>query len=310
VRELVSVIMSTYNEEIEWIKKSIDSILLQTYQHFEFIIVIDNPYNDRIKKMIFDYEERDNRIKVILNEENIGLVKSLNKALDLCQGKYVARMDADDISSYERLMKEKEYLEKNSLDFVFSGAIMIDENDNELNDMGNVELQYKEVKKEMERGNISPHPTWFLKREVYKHLGGYREIPYCEDYDLSLRALINGYKIGKINENLIKYRVRTNSITRTYSFEQFLITRKILSLYNSGKLDDNYYVYKSINELIDQMNSFEKAKFIDAKNQYQHGTKFLEEGKYFKGYLTKVKSCMISKYYFQVILNSLKNKVR
>ena len=76
MNKLVSVIMSIYNEDDEWLHQSIKSILNQTYSYFEFIIVIDNPDNEHIKRIISDYKNKDDRIKVILNEKNLGLVAS------------------------------------------------------------------------------------------------------------------------------------------------------------------------------------------------------------------------------------------
>ena len=99
----VSVIMSTYKEPIEWIQQSVDSILNQTYKNLEFIIIVDNPEYAELVSLLNDYADSDDRISVVVNNNNIGLVKSLNKALSFCTGEYVARMDADDISLPERL---------------------------------------------------------------------------------------------------------------------------------------------------------------------------------------------------------------
>ena len=99
----VSVIMSTYKEPIDWIRQSIDSILNQTFSEFEFIIVVDNPKYKELISVLNDYAEADNRICIMVNENNIGLVKSLNKALSQCNGEYIVRMDADDISLPERI---------------------------------------------------------------------------------------------------------------------------------------------------------------------------------------------------------------
>ena len=79
--ELISVIMSTYNEKAEWIRKSVESILNQTYSNIEFVIVLDNPNNEMIQEVLREYEALDTRVRLVYNENNIGLVKSLNKAL-------------------------------------------------------------------------------------------------------------------------------------------------------------------------------------------------------------------------------------
>ena len=94
----ISVIMSVYSERVDWIRKSIDSILNQTYSDFEFIIVNDKPDKEENAQLLEEYAARDSRIKVLTNEENIGLTKSLNKAFALAEGEFIARMDADDMA--------------------------------------------------------------------------------------------------------------------------------------------------------------------------------------------------------------------
>ena len=100
MRELISVIMSVYNETNIDLLLSINSILNQTYENLEFIIVDDNPDNKRIKEVLD--QQTDPRIKIIYNKANMGLVFSLNEALKHVNGEFVARMDADDISLQNR----------------------------------------------------------------------------------------------------------------------------------------------------------------------------------------------------------------
>jgi GT2 family glycosyltransferase len=199
MNEIISVIMSTFNEKIDWVEKSIDSILNQTYKNLEFIIVLDNPDNYALKELLTKYEASDKRIKLIINNRNLGLVKSLNNALKHCNGKYIARMDADDISLPDRLSVQKKYLEENNYDFIFSSIQIIDENDNSLNITNEEEYTPAEFRDKLEKPNISAHPTWLVKKEVYQKLNGYREVLFCEDYDFTLRCPIQGYKIGKLN---------------------------------------------------------------------------------------------------------------
>ncbi len=110
MEDLISVIMSTYNESVSELRESIESVLKQTYSNIEFIIVIDNPNNEELSAFIYSFD--DPRIRVIKNDRNIGLVNSLNKAICQSKGKYLARMDADDICEANRLKLQKDYLEK------------------------------------------------------------------------------------------------------------------------------------------------------------------------------------------------------
>lgn len=99
----ISVVMSIYNENIDEIKASIDSILNQTYENIEFIIILDNPTRLDINVLLTEYQKNDTRIKVIYNQKNEGLALSLNKGLEIATGEYIARMDSDDISLQDRL---------------------------------------------------------------------------------------------------------------------------------------------------------------------------------------------------------------
>ena len=100
---LVSVIMGNYNTPVSYLRESIDSILAQTYTDFELIIV-DDASTDDSPAVLESYD--DPRIRILYNEENLGLAKSLNRALDICRGEFVARMDSDDICLPERFEKQ------------------------------------------------------------------------------------------------------------------------------------------------------------------------------------------------------------
>ena len=107
---LVSVLMSVYNGD-RYLDEAIDSILSQTYENFEFIIINDGS-TDHTKDILSSYSNQDNRIRVF-HQKNHGLTFSLNRGLELSRGKYVARMDADDISSPRRLEEQINYLRAN-----------------------------------------------------------------------------------------------------------------------------------------------------------------------------------------------------
>lgn len=302
--------MSTYNEKLEWVKASIDSILNQSYSEIEFIIILDNPKNKLLENLLHEYQKKDNRVKIITNKKNMGLVKSLNVALTHCTGKYVARMDADDISIKNRLFLEKKYLEEKNLDFVFSGTTIIDENGNILYEGNNNELSFLETNKLFRKGNISKHPTWFLKREVYEKLNGYREVPYCEDFDFSLRCLSAGYKIGKINKNILYYRIRNTSISRSYSLEQYLNSRGILQLYNKQELEDFNRVFQVVKKSKDLSNDTENGKFILADKQYNTSVRLIKSGNTVCGIINILKSIFISKFYLLKYIDLIKYKIK
>ena len=221
---MISVIMSVYKEHVNVLRKSIESILNQDYSIFELIIILDDPDNIDAECLIRHYAEADTRIVFCKNEKNKGLVESLNKALRLCKGEYVARMDADDISLKQRLKEEMAFLLENDLDLVGSKIIRIDENDAILSrDMSY--YSNNSVKKILHYTDCVPHPTWLCKKIVYEELDGYREITACEDYDFLLRAQAKGFKIGIINEELLYYRLNAHGISSSNALRQLLTTR-------------------------------------------------------------------------------------
>lgn len=107
---VVSVLMPVYNAETDIFKIAIESILNQTFTNFEFIIINDGSTNNT-EEIILSY--KDERIKYIKNEENLKIIKTLNKGLELARGKYIARLDADDYCDITRLEKQVKYLEEN-----------------------------------------------------------------------------------------------------------------------------------------------------------------------------------------------------
>ena len=216
---MISVVMSIFNEKLNWIKAAVESILIQTYKDFEFIIVIDNPsIPDDIRSYIEEKREQDRRIIVLYNETNLGLALSLNRAISAAKGKYIARMDADDIANAERLQLEIEYIEKHQVDMVATNAIIVDENSQEIRK--GISLPENPMS-ELEYTNIIIHPSVLMRKDAVCNLGGYRNFKRSQDYDLWLRLITAGYKIRIIDSYLMKYRVRTNSLTKAGRLEQY-----------------------------------------------------------------------------------------
>ena len=185
----VGIIMSVYNEEEEWLCAAIESILGQTYEAFRFYILLDNPNNLKLKKIINNYQKKDRRILFYENSSNIGLVKSLNKLLGIVEEPFIARMDADDVACSERIEREITFLKNYKLDFVMTGSDYLDEV-GRISPGDNIpQLTEKQVAECSKYGNVSIHSSWLMKKEVYLKLQGYRECKYCEDYDFILRAL-------------------------------------------------------------------------------------------------------------------------
>lgn len=249
---MISVIMSTYKEDERLLRESIESILNQTYRDFEYIIILDYPDNDVHKSVIEEYALKDDRIHFYINEKNMGLTDSLNRGLSLCHGEYIARMDADDISLLDRLERQMKYLEKNHYDLIGGITEMINENGSLLYSIKSVPTDPKKINKALRYSQCIAHPTWLGRKEVFEKNAGYRHMPLCEDYDFTLRAVLNGFVVSNLNEAVLKYRMTSNSISRSNLFEQYLYMSYITNEYkNKGiaSVDKAYaYVQKHLNE--------------------------------------------------------------
>lgn len=259
--QLVSVIMSTYKETDQQLIASIESILNQTYQDLEFIIILDNPGNKYISKIIESYCKLDHRIIFIRNKTNIGLTDSLNKALKIAKGTYIARMDADDIAYLERIEKQVEYMNEHDTDILGTDIGWIDEDGQVIYDKMGVPAGTRRLNKLLKISNCVAHPTWMVKKEVYQELQGYRDIPMSEDYDFLLRGLKRGYKIDNIGEVLLNYRMTQGSISRSNALKQFLVSRYLQNHIETLELITKEDILKEIEK---QCSSEKEKRFSDS----------------------------------------------
>lgn len=249
---LVSVLMSVYMEEISFLREAIESILNQTYTDFEFIIVGDTPISNRecIFGVIEEYASKDSRIKFIPNENNIGLTKSLNVGLNHCSGKYIARIDADDVSNSDRIEKQVDFLERNG-DIAVCGTnvIFIDENGKEL---GHSDLycDAEGIKASLLFQTQIFHPTVMFRRIISGKTIYYDEkIKYAQDYALWARLIT--HRMGNLKEALVKYRLSSKQITNKNREEQITYSRLIQrTIVNQLNLNITEYHFQLLSSLI------------------------------------------------------------
>lgn len=253
---MISVIMSTYKENESQLRQSIESILNQTYTDFEYIIILDYPENELHKSIIRDYASKDKRIRFYVNDKNIGLAESLNRGIQLANGDYIARMDADDISLPDRLENQFKYLTANNYDLIGGITQMINENGELIYNISKVPSNFNKIKKALKYGQVIAHPTWLGKKDVFVKLNGYRKIPLCEDYDFTLRAILKGYTISNINKTVLQYRMTSNSISRNNLYDQYLYAKYIAKEYSKGNVAD-----------IDQAKQYVTTKYTQRKSK-------------------------------------------
>jgi glycosyltransferase involved in cell wall biosynthesis len=210
---MISVVMSIYNSNEDYLKISINSILRQTYNNFEFIIINDSSTNNNIKNILNYFRSVDSRIILVENSENIGLTKSLNLGIKMARGKYIARMDDDDISMPDRLKVQKIFLEKNK-DYVMVGSKYdnLIENKQPIQKVAYLE-DFQEIRDNIIKFNPFNHSSVMIKRSVILDVGLYNEkIKYAQDYDLWLRVA-SKYKTYNINKVLLLRRMGSNIST-------------------------------------------------------------------------------------------------
>lgn len=232
--------MSVYNGE-KYLKEAIDSILNQTFVDFEFLIVNDCSVDDS-RKILESYN--DDRIKIIDNQKNIGLTKSLNKAINFANGKYIVRMDADDISLPHRLETQVKFMEEYS-NIGISGSARIVKRESKKFVYNNKFSKPKDIKAHLLFGNCLAHPTIIMRKELLdKYMLRYNEeYKYAQDYELWCRAILC-FDMANLSEPLLIYREHNEQIAKTKLQEQDKYAKKIRdNLSSKIKLWEKVFLY-------------------------------------------------------------------
>ncbi len=222
---IISVAMPVFNGE-KYLEQAIDSILNQSFEEFEFIIINDGS-TDNSLKILQEYQKSDSRI-ILVSRENRNLATTLNEIIDLASGKWIARMDQDDIAMPFRFERQLHWLDQTNADICGSWVQRFGTKDNRIVKFHeNDEL----IKAEMLFASPFAHPSVMMKTEYLKKLRYDSEFEKAEDYDLWVRSVQAGCKMTNVPEVLIRYRVHSDQITtRTYSIVQ-LQAQKIRQKY-------------------------------------------------------------------------------
>lgn len=227
---LVSIVMATYNESIEYLEQAIASILNQTYKNIELIIV-DDSTDLTIVQYLDKIIEKDTRIKLIRNNSKLGFVKSLNKGLIASSGKYIARMDSDDISMPERILEQVSYMEKNPQVDILGTSIFLMDGKGNITGFRDYKTSFKEIEQIMFFRNPIAHPTVLFRAKLIQTIGLYNEeFRMAEDYEYWMRAVKKGMVIQNLSERLLKYRlIEDYHKKRTYSNWKYNAKAKIVN---------------------------------------------------------------------------------
>ena len=218
----VSVILPTYNGS-RFIAKSIESVLSQTFDDLE-LIIIDDGSTDRTAEVAEEFTRKDRRVIFVRNKENLGIQKTLNEGLRLAKGEYIARIDDDDQWVYKKKLTEQVALLDQNPDYVLvgTGVIVVDEERKELFRFSHPKDD-DTIRNKMLFKSCFTHSTVMFRKDVVLGIGGYGEdekVRHVEDYDLWLRLGTVG-KLANLPEHGIKFMLREGAISAKYKSEQF-----------------------------------------------------------------------------------------
>lgn len=236
---LITILMPSYNGG-PYLKSCIDSVLNQSYTHFEFLI-IDDGSTDNTFEIIKGYT--DKRIRILLNKENKGITHSLNKGLKLANGKYIARIDADDIMLPNRLALQVEFLEQNpSYGMVGAwhevidayGRVITRVQPNAVNEQLKLQLLFN---------NPFAHAAVTMRTELVRQFKYDKKFAYCEDFDLWTK-IASVAKTTNLPHYLLQYRVHSKNSSGNNS----KVMRRNVMLLLSRELD-KIHIFHSVDEL-------------------------------------------------------------
>lgn len=246
-----SVLMSVYvKEKPENLRESIKSMVEQTVEPDDFVIVCDGQLTSALYLVIDEFKEKYSYINVIYNEKNKGLASALANGLNYCKNDIVARMDSDDIAFPDRMKLQLDAFRDKNADIVSGTAAEFD---------GNIEniLAYKElpktlarIKKYARRRNPFNHPcTAFRKQQVYM-AGGYLECRWFEDYYLWLRMLKRGCKAYNIKQPLVYMRAGKGMYGRRGGFKYTIAALKFRKrIYKEGFCSLGDFIVSSVTHI-------------------------------------------------------------
>ena len=291
----ISVLMPVYNTPVPFLREAVQSILDQTFQDFEFLIVDDGSTGETR-----DYLNQlsDPRIRLLRNERNLGITKSLNIGLRAAQGRYIARMDGDDVSFPERFEKQLAFMQNNPDVVVCGSRLLTDTNKTTRLDVCSESREQYRVR--MLFSNPGPaHSTAFIDREaLHAHAIEYDErLVYAQDYGLWSSLIAYG-RICILPEVLLFRRRTKDCITVKHRAKQIqcnkIVQKRLLSQL-LGKVTDeevDFHYYHSTGNFPDALFTLQAARWykrlLDANR-----TRGIYDQKLLKAYIKSIKKALL-----------------
>ena len=228
VAPLVSVLLPVYNSG-ETLGRTMETLAAQSLDDFE-IVAVDDGSEDGSGEILRAWAGREPRLRPV-PEPHRGLVETLNRGIGLCRGRFIARMDADDLAHPQRLEKQAQVLFKDPRVGVVGSLVemfprdQVGEGFRQYQTWLNSLVSHEEIAREIFVESPIVHPSAMVRRQELIDLGGYREFGWAEDYDLWLRYFSAGRRFAKVPEVLLQWREHPGRLTRTdgrYSLENFI----------------------------------------------------------------------------------------
>jgi glycosyltransferase involved in cell wall biosynthesis len=234
-----SVLISTYkNDDSICLKKALESIFNQSFLPTQVVLIIDGEITQDAVQVISDFKGEYSEIfDLVQLPQNVGLGNALNIGIKHCKHSLIARMDADDVSDFNRFKTQIDYFNKNPNVSVVGS--FVEEFHNEPNDYGSIKkvpLSNEEIKKYSSFRNPINHPSVMFKKEAIEQVGSYKEINLFEDYYLWLRLLKAGFAIENIPKCLLHFKVGNDLIGRRHGFSYLQKEYVFLKLCYSERL--------------------------------------------------------------------------
>ena len=221
-KALVSIVIPVHNGE-KYIKEAIDSCINQTYKNIE-VIVVDDKSEDNTLKILKEYGEK---ITVIPVEKQDGLGNVINIGIRASKGKYIARMDADDIMYPTRLEKQIEYLESNSKCVAIGGQIDIIDESSKITGHREYAIEDRDIKKNRFLFQPFAHPAVTLRKSTVEDIGLYPENMWkVEDVKFFLILSTKG-EFYNLNDTVLKYRMTFKTESQSKMIDHFKKTNEI-----------------------------------------------------------------------------------
>lgn len=241
---VVSVVLPVYNAR-RYLGEAAESILAQTFSNFE-LIAIDDGCTDGTLGVLKKLAERDPRV-VLVSRENRGLARTLNEGIGMARGKWIARMDADDVARPHRIERQLQWLEQTGADICGSWTRLF----------GTAERRVirhprsdAAIRAEMLFGAPFAHPTVVMRAALAKQLPYDSNWDTCEDYDLWERAARAGWRMSNVPEVLLSYRQHPGQISADATARQLQLTQRVRRRYWEYVFDAMSLKKKWIDEVL------------------------------------------------------------